>query len=253
MRSLMMIFAAALALVSATPCLAAEIPPAISAAIADSARPAADTARDAQRKPAEVLAYAGIKPGMQVAELFPGGGYFTRLLSVTTGSGGHIYALTPLPGADGKDRSAAAKAIAADTHYGNVTALPLDYGSQALGLPQQVDVVWTSDNYHDMINALAAMSDIDLPAALRHVYQSLKPGGVFIVIDHASTPGRGSDDSKTLHRIDPETVKAQITAAGFQFAGNSDILHNPDDPHTAKVFDPAIQGKTDQFILKFTK
>jgi len=81
----------------------------------------------------------------------------------------------------------------------------------------------------------------------------LKPGGAYIVVDHAAAAGHGADDTKSMHRIDPETVKAEVTAAGFKLSGSSDALHNANDPHTAPIFDPSIRGKTDQFILKFVK
>jgi predicted methyltransferase len=248
MRRLKLIFtAAALAAGLSVSCLAADVPAAVSAAVADSARPAADTVRDANRKPAETLAFADIKPGSEIAELMPGGGYFTRLLSVATGPSGHVYALAPPPRPNGPNPM---PAIAADAHYGNITLLPLSYTAHALGLPEPVDVVWTSDNYHDMHNDLdsAGMQDFD-----RHVLEALKPGGMFIVVDHAAAPGRGASDTHTLHRIDVETVKTEVTAAGFKLAGSSDVLHNPNDPHTARIFDPSIRGRTDQFILKFVK
>jgi predicted methyltransferase len=87
----------------------------------------------------------------------------------------------------------------------------------------------------------------------RAVFQALKPGGVFIIVDHAAQAGAGLRDTETLHRIDPETVKAQVTAAGFKFEGSSDVLRNPADPHTVKVFDPSIRRHTDQFVFRFRK
>jgi len=251
MRTLQMILATAvLTACLTTPCLAADIPASIVAAVADSARPAADTQRDANRKPAEVLAFADLKPGTQIAELIPGAGYLTRLLSVAVGAEGHVYALVPPPRPNVPDSTAAINALAADAHYGNVTVLPLPFAEGPGGLPQPVDVVLTSYNYHDIRNALneAGMVDFNTRALA-----ALKPGGLYIIIDHASAAGRGADDSRTLHRIDPETVKAEVTAAGFKFVASSDALRNPDDPHSAKVFDPGIRGRTDQFMLKFVK
>ena len=245
--------AAALAACLSVSSLAAGIPAAVSAAVADSARPAADTARDAGRKPAETLAFIGIKPGAQIAELLPGGGYFTRLLSVLAGPKGHVYALTPPPRpnapAGAPDPAAAVSAIAADAHYGNISVAPLAAGAPALGLSQPVDVIWTSDNYHDLHN----QPNADLAGFNKHVFEALKSGGLYIVIDHAAATGHGAGDTRTLHRIDVETVKAEVTAAGFKLAGSSDVLHNAQDPHTAPIFDASIRGNTDQFILKFVK
>jgi predicted methyltransferase len=109
--------------------------------------------------------------------------------------------------------------------------------------------VWTSQNYHDLHNRPNA----DLAAFNKNVFDSLKPGGTYIVLDHAAEAGSGTRDTSTLHRIDPEVVKTEVTAAGFKLEGQSDVLKNPQDPHTANVRDPSIRGKTDQFILKFRK
>jgi predicted methyltransferase len=246
-----MIFAAAaLAACLSAPCLAASIPAAVSAAVADSARPAADTARDANRKPAETLAFAHIKAGAQIAELMPGGGYYTRLLSTLAEPNGHVYVLAPPPRPNMPDPAAAANTIAADAHYGNVTVQPQSYTDRALGLSQPVDVVWTSDNYHDIHNNLDSAGMKDFNA---RVFEALKPGGMYIVVDHAAAAGRGAEDAHSLHRIDPETVKAEVTAAGFKLAGSSNALHNANDPHTTPIFDHSIRGRTDQFILKFVK
>ena len=118
-----------------------------------------------------------------------------------------------------------------------------------LSLPEAVDLVWTSQNYHDLHNIPNAdVADFD-----RSVFKALKPGGVFIVLDHAAAAGSGFRDTSTLHRIDPEAVKQEVLSAGFKFEAESDVLHNAADDHTLKVFDPAIRGKTDQFILKFRK
>ena len=85
------------------------------------------------------------------------------------------------------------------------------------------------------------------------IYDALKPGGIYLVLDHAAAAGSGLRDTETLHRIDPAAVKKEVLAAGFVLDGESDVLHNPQDDHTAKVFDPAIRGKTDKFIFRFRK
>jgi len=241
--------AAALGACLSASCLAAGIPAPVAAAVADSARPAADTARDAERKPAQTLAFVGIKPGAQIAELLPGGGYFTRMLSVLTGPSGHVYALSPPPRPGAPERVPAITVLAADPHYVNVTPMTLSTSAQALGLSGPVDVVWTSDNYHDLHN----LPNADVVGFNRHVFEALKPGGMYIVIDHAAAAGHGTGDTRTLHRIDPQAVKDEVTAAGFKLAGSSDVLHEPQDNHTLAVFDPGIRGHTDQFILKFVK
>jgi predicted methyltransferase len=233
---------------------APAIPAYITAAVADTARPQADTERDAERKPADMLAFAGVKPGAKVVDLLPGGGYFTRLFSAAVGPQGKVYALAPArpetAPADAPDRAAAVKAIAADPHYGNVTVISQP-AKQLLqfSLPEPVDVVWTSQNYHDLHN----IPDTNVLDFDKVVFQALKPGGVYIVLDHAAEAGSGFRDTSTLHRIDEAAVKKEVEAAGFKFEGASTVLRNKDDPHTAKVFDSSIRGHTDQFILKFRK
>jgi predicted methyltransferase len=219
----------------------------VDGAVADTARPDADRERDANRKPAESLTFAGVKGGQKVAELLPGSGYFTRLFSVIVGPKGHVYALSPQGRPGGPDMGAAVAKIAADPHYSNVSTGTMSV--QELKLPEPVDMVWTSQNYHDLHN----IPDSDLVAFDKAVFNVLKPGGIFIVLDHAAEAGSGFRDTKTLHRVDPEAVKKEALAAGFTFVAESDVLHNSDDTHSVNVHDAAIRGKTDQFILKFRK
>jgi len=223
---------------------------AIAAAVADSNRPDADKLRDANRKPVLTLEFLGVKPGQQVAELIPGGGYFTRIFSKAVGPSGHVYALVPerpanAP-ADMPDLAARVKEIAADPNYSNVTVVvqPLS----KLVTPTPVDLVFTAQNYHDLHNF-----PVDVVGFNKTILASLKPGGLYVVLDHSATAGSGLQATKTLHRIDADVVKQEVTAAGFEFVGASDILANAGDSRTAMVFDPSIRGKTDQFILKFRK
>ena len=120
----------------------------------------------------------------------------------------------------------------------------------AMAVPKPVDVAWTSQNYHDIYGYLG----VDVAAAMdRAVFAMLRPGGVFVVVDHSGLPGSSATAPTTLHRIEEATVKAQVLAAGFVLAGTSDVLRNPADPRTAAVFAPEIRGHTDQFMLKFRK
>ncbi|MGO9931533.1 MAG: class I SAM-dependent methyltransferase [Steroidobacteraceae bacterium] len=223
----------------------------ITAAVADSNRPAADTQRDANRKPAQTLTFAGVHPGEQIGELIPGGGYFTRIFSKAVGPTGHVYALVPPRPAnappDAPDRSAAIKAIAADPNYPNISVVELTAGKIATPVP--LDLVFTAQNYHDLHN----IPTLNIAAFNKSVFDALKPGGLFVVLDHSAPAGSGASDTNTLHRIDVDTVKTEVMAAGFEFVASSDILANPADPRTGKVFDADIRGKTDQFILKFRK
>lgn len=215
--------------------------PAITAAVADPARPAADKARDAARKPAEAVAFAGVKPGDIIAEIAPGGGYFTRILAKAVGPQGHIYALMPAAFANRPGGLDAINAVAAD--YPNVTVLTVDFAD--FSVPKPVDLVWTTENYHDIANG-------DIAAANASVFKALKPGGGYYVQDHAA-PGTGMAATRTLHRIDPEAVKDQVKAAGFLFESESDFLTNPNDSHTLSANDPAIRGQTSKFAMRFRK
>jgi predicted methyltransferase len=245
------VLAAALISLAATQLPAASVPAFLAAAVADPARPTVDTERDQNRKPAETLEFAGIAPGQQVAEILPGGGYFTRIMSKAVGTGGHIYALVPAPSPNDPpntpDFAARVKALAADSNYQNVTVVSEPFAQ--LKTPAKVDLVWTSQNYHDLHN----FPGLDVAVFNQLVFEALKPGGIYLILDHATEPGAGVTETSTLHRIDPDTVKREVLAAGFVFVGSSDILRQPSDPHTAKVFDPSIRGRTDQFILKFKK
>ena len=214
-------------------------------AFAHPPRPAEDVARDAARHPAELVAFAGIGKGKVVADFIPGGGYFTRVFSYAVEPGGRVIAVVP-EGAARLD-PAAAKAIAdlaADASYGNVSM------ASALTPDGSVDVVWTAQNYHDLHNALPPEG---VAGFNRLVFAALKSGGVFVVVDHSAQAGSGLTATKSLHRIDAETLKAEIVAAGFVFDGESKALANPADDRSRMVFDPAIRGKTDQFAYRFRK
>jgi predicted methyltransferase len=224
---------------------AASFPKYITDAVADSARPAEDTTRDKSRKPADTLAFAGVKPGDQVLEIAPGKGYFTRLLSAVVGSKGKVTIYTAPPKPDAPKLPVVA--LAAEPHYSNVNVV-LQRVTEAKPL-SVFDAVWTSQNYHDFHN----IPDLDIATINRTVFESLKPGGTYFVLDHVAEAGSGTRDTNTLHRIDPETVKQEVKAAGFEFAGESDLLRNKNDPHTGKVFEGPIQGNTDQLLLKFRK
>jgi predicted methyltransferase len=230
---------------------AATPSPEIAAAIADPARPASDTERDANRKPAETLAVAGVRPGEIVADYAAGQGYFTRLFADVVGPRGRVYAVVPselfvYPNIVKGTADIEAWAV----KHPNVTvsfasALP------AVAFPQKLDLFWISQNYHDLHDGF--MGPVDITAFNKAVYAALKPGGLYVILDHVAAPHSPANVTDTLHRIEPAVVRQEVEAAGFAFDGQSDILANPSDPHTATVFDPAIRGHTDQFIFRFRK
>ncbi|HEY8696332.1 MAG TPA: hypothetical protein VIM02_01850 [Rhizomicrobium sp.] len=230
---------------------ATKIPAYAASAVADPARPADDTVRDANRRPAEMIVFAGVKPGAVVVDLIPGKGYFTRLFAKAVGPSGHVYAYFPSE-LDGmlKGKQPSVTAVTNDgANYGNVTLIHAPVAKFVT--PQLVDVVWTSQNYHDLHDSFFGPQDLSV--VNKAIYNSLKPGGYYVVLDHVAEKGSGLRDTDTLHRIDPAAVKAEVTAAGFQFVSEDDGLRNPADPHTANVFDASIRGKTDQFVYKFRK
>jgi predicted methyltransferase len=230
---------------------AAASPNYIRAALADPARPPDQVARDASRKPDALIALAGLKPGDHVADLLPEGGYFTRLFSRIVGPRGRVWAFTPaeeLKNCDAQE-TAGIRALAHDSRYRNIAFAWAS--AETFFPPFGLDMVWTSQNYHDLHDKFLGPVNVALLNA--EIFAALKPGGVYMVIDHAAAPGSGLRDTETLHRIDPETIKSEVEAAGFVLAGESDVLRNPADDHTRLVFDKAIRGHTDQVVLKFRK
>ncbi|HEV2268627.1 MAG TPA: hypothetical protein VGR92_04140 [Steroidobacteraceae bacterium] len=236
--------AALLALALSGAVLAAAIPTYVTHAVADTTRPKADTDRDALRLPAETIAFAGVKPGMKVAEFFPGGGYFTRTLSDVVGPRGHVYGIENVKWDDGSDAKVAA---AVKDH--NVSMQLVKFGE--FSLPEKVDLAWITQNYHDL--HIAKYGPVDMAAFNKHVYESLKPGGVYFILDHQANPGTGETQIAQLHRIQKAQVIREVEAAGFKLAAQGDALHRTTDDHTKSVFDKSVQGHTDQFMLKFVK
>ena len=234
--------------IAVAPSAIAQVPAYATAAVAAGDRPAADTARDADRKPAEMVAFAGIKPGDKVADIIPGGGYFTRIFARAVGPKGRVYAIVPAALMARNPKAAdPVNAIAAEPGYKNVSVAVVSFSS--VPEPGLLDVAWTSQNYHDIYNADPAVA----AQFAQDIFKALKPGGVFVVVDHVAAPGTDAATGKPLHRIDPALVKAQVVAAGFVLEGESNLLANPADMHDKVVFDPAIRGHTDQFALKFRK
>jgi predicted methyltransferase len=228
---------------------ASPVANAIASAVADPARPESDRNRDAARMPAESLQFSGVKSGDAVADFNANAGYFTRLFADVVGSRGHVYAIEPV-----EIQQYIAKATAELQAYAaghpNVT-VSIATALESLRVPRKLDLFWISQNYHDLHNTY--FGPLDIAAFNKAVFDALKPGGSYVVLDHTAAPGASADVTETLHRIDPATVRREVEAAGFVFDSKSEILANAADPRTIKVFDKSIQGHTDQFILKFRK
>jgi predicted methyltransferase len=217
----------------------------ITAAVSDTGRPQADKDLDPMRKPADMMAFAEVQAGDKAGELIPGGGYMTRVLSKSVGPTGKVYLFNGPPRQAGQPQ-AFQGILDDDANYPNVEFVQTDFVT--LKSPEPLDLVWTSQNYHDLHNP---GRNIDINAVNTSVLNALKPGGLYVVLDHQSKAG--TDFDAQLHRIDSERVKREVLAAGFEFVGESDVLRNPDDPRDKGVFDASIRRKTDQFILKFRK
>lgn len=250
MNSRLFVIAAAAALASS---LAAAQTPGVTAAVADATRPAKDVQQDESRRPVDLVTFSKVKPGDKVIDAVPGGGYWTRIFSTLVGPKGKVYAYVPAEFAVFKSNPAAtARAIMAEPGHGNVeqTSSPLAEQPPA-AIHNTLDVFWTFENYHDFHDSF--MKGADVHAYNKAVFSLLKPGGYYIVADHSAVAGSGLKNTEDLHRIDREAVKAEVQKAGFVLDGETDALANPADDRTLKVFDPAIRGKTDRFVLRFRK
>ncbi len=247
-RTAILACAASAFLITAPAMAAPKTSDSVAAAISDTARPEDDRKLDAERKPAEMLALAHINPGMRVMDLVPGGGYFTRLFAKAVGPKGYVYAFQPAEFASfNKGKPAKVRAVAAE--YQNVSVIEAPVNN--LAAPEALDVVWTAQNYHDLHDSFSKPADLSI--INKKVFEALKPGGLYIVLDHSAENGSGLRDTETLHRIDEAAVKSEVIAAGFRLAGESNLLRNPADPRTKLVFDSSIRHHTDQFILIFRK
>jgi predicted methyltransferase len=224
---------------------------AASTAVADPSRPDSDTSRDADRKPVQTLEFAGVKSGDRVADYVADAGYFTRLFASIVGSTGHVYAVEPTAffKFDHFVKAVAELQGYAVSHP-NVTVTTAA-ALEGLKFPEKLDLFWISRNYHDLHDEF--MGPVDVAAFNKAVYSALKPGGLYVILDHSAAQGAPANVTETLHRIETSTVRREVEAAGFKFDSESLILANPEDPRTAKVFDPSIRGHTDQFLLRFRK
>ncbi|QTC86544.1 class I SAM-dependent methyltransferase [Brevundimonas pondensis] len=235
----------ALMVAAASPVLAQTAQPAAyQSAVADALRPADEVARDPLRHPAEILAFAQLQPGQRVADIRPGAGYFTRLFSRVVGEGGHVYAFVPNKTAERENPRADALVAA----YPNVSRVNGDL--DAMSFDQPLDVVFMSQEYHDFH---IPRFGVDVTKMNADIFKALKPGGLFVVIDHQAAPGAGNTVVETLHRIEGAQLRREVEAAGFVFDGETPAVANPADNHTLNVFDEAIRGKTDQFVYRFRK
>jgi predicted methyltransferase len=221
--------------------------PAIDAAIANSERSAADRERDAREKPAEVLAFAGVKPGMTVADVFAGGGYYTELLAHLVGANGKVYSINNVPYAQysKKDR----EARFTEGRLKNVEPRLVEASHMNLP-PKSVDVAVIIMSFHDAywIDEKEGWPEINTTGFIDSIKRMLKPGGKLLVIDHNAPAGSGAEMAGKAHRLNEDYVKKALTARGFVLEKAWDGLRNKDDQLDKMVFDPAVRGKTDRYV-----
>jgi predicted methyltransferase len=219
-------------------------------AVADPARPVEDKAQDVNRHPEDVVAFSGVIPGAKMVDLMPGSGYYTRIFSKAVGPRGKVYALQP----EEMDRAVpkglqSLHSFAGTKDYPNIVVLVQPVA--ALAIPESVDLVFTSMNYHDLHDPF--LSSPDMTKFNRTIFAALKPGGIFLVLDHVAAADTGFTKTDDLHRVDPAAVKKEVTAAGFEFVGESNALSSAADDHSSSIYDKTIRGKTDRFIYKFRR
>jgi len=219
----------------------------IAKAVANPARPADHREADPLRKPAETLAFSGVRPGMTVGEFYPGGGYFTRMISGVVGPTGHVYGL------ENQGWKGAVKAnqelFAECKKCTNVTMEAQPFGT--VSFPKPLDLAWITQNYHDL--KIAEYGKVDTIAFDRAVYKALKPGGTFFILDHQGPAGMTDEQIAKMHRINRDVVVKEVTSVGFKLAAEGKFLRRPGDDHTLSIFDKKIQGHTDQYALRFVK
>jgi predicted methyltransferase len=222
------------------------------AAVHHAGRSDADTKRDALDHPAEVLRLTGIKPGMKVADVLAGDGYYSELLGYVVGPAGHVLMLNNAAfdhWSDGDRQPRLAGNRLPNVEYRIVDLDQMNLGTATL------DAVVLSKVYHDLywVDPQGQWPKVNTAAVLDQLVQALKPGGVLLLVDHAAKAGHGSGDASTLHRIDESFAREDFTKRGMKVIGSSDLLRRKDDPREQISYKPPMLGKTDRFVLVFKK
>lgn len=236
------------ALLFAVPAVAAPSDKAVAAAIADKSRLADNRKLDEGRHPADVLAFAQIKRGSTVADLLAGGGYYSEMLADLVGSKGTVIPMNPPRFHKAETWATIEKA------HPNVAPMVRPVNMMTLA-PKSVDMIFTHLVYHDLYwqSEKFEFPRVEVDAMLANWFAAVRPGGTVIVVDHVGPAGDTREVVEKLHRIDPAKVRADMERAGFVFDGDSDALRLREDDHSKNVFDPAIRGKTDRFMMRFKK
>ena len=206
-----------------------------------------------QAKQSELIRFARVDAGSTVIDVYPGNGDWTRLFSDVVGPEGRVYSFVPAEVAHFKnDPVGLMRTLAKEPGRENVNAVSAELVALT-EVTQPTDVLWLHLFYHDLHTALIKDKGVTAEAFNRAVYERLKPGGSYVIVDHAAAIGAGTRDAQSLHRIEPASVREEVKAAGFVLDAESTMLANKDDPHSVKVFDPSIKGETDRFVYRFVR
>jgi predicted methyltransferase len=206
-----------------------------------------------QSKQSELIRFARVDVGATVIDVYPGDGDWTRLFSEVVGPEGRVYGFVPAEVAHFEnDPVGRMRTLASEPGRENVEAVSADLVAMAEATPP-ADILWLHLFYHDLHTALIQKKGATAADFNKAVYERLKPGGSYVIVDHAAAAGSGTSDTQALHRIDPAAVREEVEAAGFVLDAESNMLANKDDPHSIKVFDPSIKGATDRFAYRFVK
>jgi len=230
-----------------------DISAAVAAAVSNPQRPVVDIEKDANRKPAEVLSFLNIKPGMTVLDLFSGGGYYTEMLNSVVGENGRVIAHTneayiPFSGEIYQTRYTNGRLAQTETLISEVDDLEFEKNSLDAAM---LVLTWHDFMYADLENGWQA---IDEALLVNKLCAAMKPGGVLGLVDHAANSGgEPGQVAKDLHRVDPQVVRDAFKDSCFKMDAEGGFLANPDDDHTLSVFDKTIRGKTDRFVFRFVK
>jgi len=233
--------------VAASPAIAA--PGDYAAAVAFSGRPATEVAKDAGRKPADILDFMQLRPGMKVIDVVTGTGYYAEIMARAVGAKGTVVAFQPKAFYDDGDKAALDGVAKREANF----SLTTDF--RAAMTPATYDFAMIHLNYHDFYwtSEKNHVPRVDPDVVLWALYKAMKPGGIVSVIDHVGPAGDTRALVDKLHRIDPEVVKVDFKRAGFVLEAESNLLRMPSDDHSKPVFDPSVRGKTDRFVFRFRK
>ena len=239
-------------LLLAAPLAAETVPDYLAAAVAAPERSAKDRERDARDKPAELLAFAGLKPGMKVADVFGGGGYWSEIIVRAVGPGGSVTLVNNAPYFNYAQEDL--KTRFADGRLKEVKRRVVETADMDLGR-EQFDLITIYLSYHDIywVEEDMGWPKIDADRFVTQLHDALKPGGKLLIVDHAAAAGSGSSAASTLHRIEEAFARKDFADHGFLFEKAYEGLRNPADDHTKGVFDAAIRGKTDRFAHLYRK